>query len=196
MDSKLVPPENDHDLVLFATPTMGRACNSCQLCCALLPVELTPDITKDASQKCMHQYSRGCRIYASRPEPCRSWSCRWLFDPNTAGMRRPDHVHYVVDSIPDEIRMIHDDTGDEHRIAVMQVWCDPAFPDAWRDPALADYMRLMARKHRMPTLIRWGSRKAMTVFPPDISTDGEWHEKGGSISEDIGLHAHKKRRTY
>lgn len=147
---------------------------------------------KAASVRCQHQSSKGCRVYDRRPLPCQVWSCRWLFDPDTSEIRRPDHARYVIDSQPDEIRQTTED-GTQTTLDVLQVWVDPATPDAWRDPRLADYMRLCARKYGMAAIIRWGSYKALIVFPPDLCGDRQWHEFDGNISPDIGLYAASQR---
>jgi hypothetical protein len=69
-----------------------RECGACTLCCRLLPV---PEHGKPADQKCPHQFSKGCRIYADRPQSCAYWNCRWLTGDDTG--QRPDRAGYVVD---------------------------------------------------------------------------------------------------
>ena len=172
-------------LPVFGPPVHGRSCAACKLCCTLVPVELH-HATKPANVKCDHLGSRGCRIYAQRPDPCRYWSCRWLFDTETAALRRPDHAGYVLDPMHDEIRQTFDD-GRQRTIPVLQVWCDPHRRDAWRDPALLDYLELMARKHQLAVIVRWSSREALVAFAPAFCPDGEWHEVESEMVEDIGL---------
>jgi hypothetical protein len=185
--------EDQFSVVLLADPTRGRACGGCRLCCVLLPVDL-PEGHKPANQRCSHlSTSKGCTIYKDRPNPCRQWSCRWLFDANTADLRRPDHAGYVIDAMPDQIRMTDNETGKAVTMPVLQVWCDPTRPDAWRDKPLARYMRLMAARHGMATLIRWSSKDALTIFPPELSDDGHWHEQGGTVSDDVGLFSARRR---
>ena len=108
---------------------MTRQCGSCTLCCKLLPVrDNLVGIDKDAGVRCRHQSSsKGCKVYHKPwdfPVACGMWSCRWLVDPETEGLRRPDRSHYVVDIIPDEI--IAEDTDrpeiGQHRFPVIQVW--------------------------------------------------------------------------
>lgn len=157
----------------------GRVCGSCQLCCKLVPV---PDIAKPAGSRCQHQRTgKGCGIYADRPFACRSWGCRWLVDPEAAALPRPDRAHYVVDMLEDYVTMRPNDGGEATKIPVIQVWVDPAFPEAHRQPALRAYMLQMAERHRVATILRWSSTAALTVFPPPFSADGAWHEVSGSI---------------
>jgi hypothetical protein len=79
----------------------GRVCGDCQLCCKLLPV---PPLKKAAGRRCQHQkFGKGCAIQDHKPFACRAWSCRWLSDPATAGMSRPDRSHYVIDVVSDYV---------------------------------------------------------------------------------------------
>jgi len=146
-----------------------RKCNGCTLCCRLVPVE---ELKKNAGERCKHQYSKGCRIYATRPMSCRAWSCMWLLDPvGTHDLRRPDHSHYVLDEMQDEIAMTYDD-GRKVNHAVVQVWCDPKHPHAHRDPAL----RALLDRHGLIALVRYDSMHALVLFPPSRSEDHLWHE--------------------
>ena len=159
----------------------GRRCGSCTLCCRLVPV---PQLAKPAGTRCKHaSYAKGCTIYATRPNVCRAWSCRWLADPRTAGMPRPDRCHYVIDLSYDYITMTDAKGSPPRMVTVAQVWVDPSFPDAWRAPELRAYMLALAEQYGVATIIRWNSRKAMTVFPPPISSDRQWHEVRDSTIE-------------
>lgn len=149
---------------------MTRQCGGCTLCCKLTPVE---EIQKHAGQRCKHQRTGvGCSIYEKRPLSCRTWSCMWLLDPvGTKDLSRPDRSHYVIDLVPDTITMTFDN-GTKIEVVVMQVWCDPKFPDAHRDPAL----REMAEKHGIVLLVRYDSEKGMAVFPPSRNAEKQWVE--------------------
>lgn len=148
---------------------MTRVCGSCQLCCKLLPVK---GLDKPANQRCRHQaVGKGCRVYhrPGFPSECAVWNCRWLL--NEAGsVKRPDRTHYVIDVMPDLVLAQAVD-GETTEIMVIQVWVDPAWPDAWRDPALLD----LAEKTNQALLIRFNSNQAITVFPPGLATDRQWH---------------------
>jgi hypothetical protein len=177
----------NYNLVLVGLPVRGRSCGSCTLCCTLLPAQLDDGRTK-AGERCKHLCSKGCGIYPKRPGSCQTWSCRWLFDPATADLRRPDHVHYVIDSMPDQVQMTDNTTGEKHFVPVLQVWVDEKHRDAWRDPKLLDYLAMMGRKHGMATLLRFNQSDCLTVFPPALSSDGEWHEMSGTMNNTIGLY--------
>jgi hypothetical protein len=160
----------------FSEPGTGRVCGDCQLCCRLVPV---PEIRKAAGARCMHaRYGKGCTIHAHRPLSCRVWSCRWLADPDTAGMPRPDRCHYVIDMLTDEITRPPRD-GRPTVIRAVQVWADPAFPDAHRGVELRDFMLMMAQRHGMATIVRFDSSRVIAILPPPVSPDGNWLEIAG-----------------
>jgi hypothetical protein len=166
--------------VRFNETGNGRQCGQCQLCCKLVPV---PVIQKPAGKRCKHaRHGKGCTIYATRPFDCRSWTCRWMADrANTEGMSRPDRSHFVVDIIPDQIKQKFE-SGAERDIGVIQVWIDPAFPEAAKSDELRRYMAHMAEKFGYPTIIRWNARDAYVVFPPAICADGQWHQMSGNVT--------------
>ena len=115
----------------------GRQCGGCTLCCRLLPVA---EIGKLAGHRCQHQrHAKGCAVYAHAPVSCRAWSCAWLVDEDAGALSRPDRAHYVIDIVPDFVKMVWPD-GRVDKLPVLQVWCDPAFPNAHRDPALRAYL--------------------------------------------------------
>lgn len=55
-------------------------------------------------------------------------------------MSRPDRTHYVIDVMPDFITLVYDETGALTNVEVVQIWVDPSYPDAHRDPALRAYI--------------------------------------------------------
>lgn len=182
---------------------MNRACGDCQLCCKLLPLrsrdddatmramvgagmpaptwgaDMVPAFDKPANTRCQHQrHGKGCAIYARRPLSCRLWSCRWLNGDDTADQRRPDHAHLVIDCMPDYVTVRDNRTGELQRSEVVQVWVDPAYPDAHRDPTFRAYALRLAERWAM-ALIRNGSNDAFLLVPPTIASDGQWHEVSG-----------------
>lgn len=157
-----------------------RQCGDCQLCCKLLPVR---SLDKLAGQRCQHQsHAKGCGVYARlmtvSPE-CRLWSCRWLVEDDTADLRRPDRSHYVIDIMPEFIT-VQDENGALEHVQVVQIWVDPRYPDAHRDPALRAYLERRAGE-RIIGLVRWGSEEGMALFPPSLSNPPVWHEKRSNV---------------
>jgi hypothetical protein len=160
--------------ILYANPPVrGRSCGACKTCCTLIPVDAI-DLQKPANVTCQHVCSKGCRIYEHRPEPCVYWSCRWLIDPDTAALRRPDQAGYVIDPARETINV------NKLPIEAVQVFVDPARPDAHRDPALRAYLALLGKRFKIPTLVRWFNQEggdALLLIPPALRADGLWHEE-------------------
>ena len=150
---------------------LPRRCGDCQLCCKLLPVQ---EIGKLAGVKCRHQaFSVGCRVYGgSMPSSCKLWSCAWLTGAFVGGSR-PDRSHYVVDILPDFITAV-DASGAKVTVPVVQVWCDPHWPDAHRDVALRAYLEERGQ-NGVAALVRYGAAEAIVLIPPAMG-GGSWIE--------------------
>lgn len=160
---------------IFGSPVRGRSCGSCTSCCTWVPVERP--LNKPAGVACRHVGSKGCRIHPTRPDVCRYWNCAWLYQAETAAMKRPDHAGYLIDPMPQTLMV------ENTPWPVLQVWVDPERPHAHRDPALRDYLNEMGRQHQMPALIRWAhptpqeGAESMLLVPPSMRTDNQWHEQ-------------------
>lgn len=164
-----------------------RQCGDCQLCCKLLPVhgglrvngkDLPGNFHKPAGERCPHQrFKKGCAVYGKpkMPPACRLWNCRWLVNDDTDALSRPDRSHYVLDITPDFITLRDDNNGSQRNIPVVQIWCDPNYRDAWRDPHLLAYLERRGRDG-IAALIRFNSKDAITLFPPSMAEDRQWHE--------------------
>lgn len=153
---------------------MTRHCGQCTLCCKLVPVR---ELQKGAGERCKYQrMSKGCTVYHTNrmPPSCQLWTCAWLNGNGTAGLRRPDFSHYVVDIAPDFVTAVHDDGG-RQTIPVVQVWCDPKFPNAHRDPALRAYLQRRCVEDGFAAIIRYNASDGFVLFPPPM-TGGEWVE--------------------
>lgn len=152
-----------------------RQCGECTLCCTLLPVK---PLGKRAGQKCVHQRFRtGCAVYhkPGMPHECKAWNCRWLVGDDTQDLKRPDKSHYVIDLLPDVVALKDNQFGHVTELIAVQIWIDPDFPDAHQDPALRSYIERRARDGQ-PALIRYDTKKALTIFAPPLSADQQWHE--------------------
>jgi hypothetical protein len=161
-------------LTIYGEPVRGRSCGSCKACCTQVPVE--SPLNKPANVRCQHLRAKGCGIYERRPHVCRFWSCRWLFDPATAELRRPDQSGYIIDPMLDTILT----DGKAHE--VLQIWCDPARRDAHRDPALRAYLEYMVREHGLVAIVRWSSAEGMLLVAPSGSANGEWLEMYSNLN--------------
>ena len=61
-----------------------------------------------------------------------------------------------------------------------QIWGDPHFPDAHRDPALRRWLHARAERG-IAALIRFNERDAIAVFAPPFDAAGQWHEIDSGI---------------
>jgi Putative zinc- or iron-chelating domain len=204
-------------LTMVLTDNHARKCGGCTLCCKLLPMSpdlyppervaevvdrmidagwarasdfagMVDEWTKPAGKPCQHQrHGKGCAIYERRPFCCRNWSCRWLTGDDTANLSRPDRSRYVIDLVPDFVTLQPHDASEPTNIEVVQIWVDSKTPDAWRDPALMAYIERRAAEGKA-AIIRFDSTRAIVVFAPAMSQDGQWHEvlKGERRPQHVG----------
>jgi hypothetical protein len=169
-------------------------CGDCQLCCVLLPVadganvrtdtgeiiQMPGSLNKPANTRCPHQrHHKGCTLHGkpNMPYSCSIWNCRWLTSDDTADMPRPDRAHYVIDLMPDIVQAENNITGERHDMEVIQIWIDPAYPDAHRDPALRRYLD----RQKKAALIRFNERDSIFLAPPSVTGEG-WYEKAGTAT--------------
>jgi hypothetical protein len=74
----------------------GRRCDACTACCFTHAVAA---IEKPNSEWCPHcEIGTGCRIYFTRPEQCREFSCLWLQGWGDV-QDRPDRLKVVMGGI-------------------------------------------------------------------------------------------------
>jgi hypothetical protein len=102
-----------------------RECGTCALCCKVVAVDA---LGKTAGAWCGHAVPRrGCGIYTTRPEECRTFNCTWLIDPRLGEHWKPERSKFVLIAAPD---------GNG-----IEVRCDPGFATAWRkEPFYAQIM--------------------------------------------------------
>lgn len=94
---------------------MGKACGSCSACCKLLYVR---ELDKPACVWCEHALpGKGCGVYETRWEVCRTFKCSWLRDDNFPDNWRPDKSGFIV-------REMGNNT--------LRIDVEPTKPDAWR----------------------------------------------------------------
>ncbi len=157
---------------------MTRKCGECTLCCKLISVR---ELGKPGGQRCDHQrHGKGCAIYAGRPPSCRFWNCRWLVEDDTADLSRPDRSHYVIDIMPDFITAVPHDGSPSVPVQVVQVWVDPKYPDAHRDPALRAFLARRGEEN-IAAIIRYNETDGFVLAPPAMN-HGEWREIAGISS--------------
>jgi Fe-S-cluster containining protein len=147
------------------------------------------EFDKPAGERCPHQrHGKGCSVYAKRPFGCRMWNCRWVQNDGTADLPRPDRAHYVIDSMSDFVTTVNNETGERQRIPVIQVWLDPDYPDAHRDPKLRAFLAREAEQPPHPVaMIRLGQGRGFTLWSPFFTQTDAWWE---SEQKDCGEKQH------
>jgi hypothetical protein len=170
--------------VVDADPIVaGRSCGGCTLCCKVQGIAA---LQKPPGTWCKHcEPAKGCRIYADRPEECRTFNCAYLTNAQLGEEWKPDRSRIVL-------RMAGS------RIAVL---VDPQRPDAWRrDPFYATIKRWAAAAvaHRGEVVVHVANR-VHVIFPDrevdlgivgedEIIVTGERMVGGVSRPEAIKLH--------
>jgi hypothetical protein len=160
-----------------------RTCGGCTKCCSLVPVK---ELNKPSNTRCKFQRTgKGCAVY-HRPEKgfpwsCGAWNCVWLQSGDAGDLRRPDRSGYVIDIMPDYVTA-QDAKHGEIRIPAVQIWCDPKFPNAHRDPELRAWL---IRRTGFVGLVRYDGENGLVLIPPYMMENGEWLEKAqGNVVED------------
>ena len=70
-----------------------RRCGGCNACCKPFAI---PDINKHTATWCTHcDRGVGCRIYETRPEACRAFTCAWLTGTGDES-DRPDRTGFIM----------------------------------------------------------------------------------------------------
>lgn len=100
----------------------GRKCGQCQMCCVIPDIK---ELNKPANTPCQHLTPRGCGIYETRPEVCRSFECNWKFGLGDAS-GRPDRLGFYTTNC----REFRDDHIDGLRIHT-----HPGKADIWEKSA-------------------------------------------------------------
>lgn len=166
----------------------GRHCGSCSLCCRLLPVRT---LRKGANTRCRlsrHREKGCCTVYDGprMPPECQQWSCRWVVDPNLA-LGRPDRVHYVIDVLPDFAEAKDQASGETRQLPLVQIWLDPAYPDAHKDPKLRAWISANYAETGMYALIRTSDDSGFLLVSPNACQEREWLEVRGNFGQAVGL---------
>lgn len=113
-------------------------CGKCTLCCRLLGVA---ELEKPPHVWCQHcTPGKGCRIHeaANYPSDCASYVCLWR-QCRDEGVKIPSKLR------PDRCKVVIDARNYEQ---AHNVRCDPAHPDAWREPLVNRLLLVLASVQR------------------------------------------------
>lgn len=123
------------------TPGAQRRCGACSLCCKIMGV---PDVTErdvwcqHAAPGIKHGDGRerpaggGCKIYHTRPEPCRAFHCVWLTDDKFKDYWFPAKCKIMID-----VKI------EPQRVVCFHV--DPDYPNRWREDPWFSEIRHIAK---------------------------------------------------
>jgi Fe-S-cluster containining protein len=144
-----------------------RQCGSCSLCCKVLGVAA---LDKPEQAWCVHcKPGRGCAIYATRPQECRTFGCLWLADD-----KFPESLK------PDACKIVFAVEGDGARISA---YVDRNAPQAWRRPDILAMLRRMAaiQEARKGQVVVFIGKRAIAVLPDREVDLGEVDKAGQMI---------------
>jgi hypothetical protein len=98
----------------------GRKCGRCTLCCKLLRIDV---FSKPRGIWCKHcDLGRGCRIYQSRPDECRTFLCNYLAIASGKQLYLDEHWY------PADCKMVLYLEGGN----CLAIHVDPSRPAAWQ----------------------------------------------------------------
>ena len=88
-----------------------RQCGDCMVCCEYMPIS-TKGLIKPGQTLCPHVIvNRGCSMYDTRPNVCRTWHCLWRRDAAMPEALRPDKSRMIFSLIVhDEERSLFEQT--------------------------------------------------------------------------------------
>ena len=109
--------------LMFGPSHDDRPCGDCIACC-VVPVIDTPELKKPEGQVCPNCSGRGCAIYDSRPEVCRTFNCAWKRIPSMPPETRPDKLgvmftlerHLPPRNVFEHLYFVGVATGDPHTL--------------------------------------------------------------------------------
>jgi hypothetical protein len=120
-------------------------CDGCTACCKIMQVR---ELDKPDNTWCPHcTIGAGCRIYETRPQSCRTFSCVWL-----QTQEGPNPL--PVELRPDASRVVIDTTNGGKDI-VLNVSSDHA--DAWKRGGIAKLVATM-RGDGITVFVKCGTR--------------------------------------
>jgi len=133
-----------------------RKCGGCVVCCKILDINW-PELRKPAGVLCPHNTGRGCAIYATRPDECRTWFCLWRRIDELPEHARPDRIG-VLFAI---------DGRDPPRTAFEKFYIVARAINGWHDfssPQAAAAVRMFVDEGTWPVWQSFGGNKRL-IYP-------------------------------
>lgn len=112
---------------------IAPSCGSCTLCCTVMKVTM-PEYVKPAHETCSQCSTKGCGIYADRPEVCATFQCLWLATQQAPAFAlprtmRPDRCGVMIDLNSAGTILAH---------------CE--FPASWKAEPMRSWLLAMTRR--------------------------------------------------
>src|ERR1700704_5289029 len=121
---------NASDLAAATSPVAGRYCGTCTMCCKLFDV---PEVPTTAGRWCRYcDPGKGCRIYETRPQPCRRFFCGWMVSPTLGPEWKPERSKIIL--------QFHVVGG----TYCLTAYVDESYSSAWQRPELYGRLKKIA----------------------------------------------------
>ena len=136
----------------------GRDCDGCTMCCKLLAIDV---LNKPRGRWCGHCNARaGCRIYETRPEPCRSFYCGYRRIADLDERWKPSHAKFLINFETAANRIV--------------LHVDADRPGAWRaEPYFSTIRRWAGPAWKEGRLVLvWKGRELAVVLPDRVKELG------------------------
>jgi hypothetical protein len=144
-----------------------RECGTCTLCCKVIGVVA---LDKPEQVWCRHCIpGRGCRIYETRPQECRTFGCLWLADEAFPEALKPERCKVVF--------------AIEAGGSRISAYVDRNAPQAWRRDGIHALLRRMAavQAERRGQVVVFVGRRAIAILPDRDVDLGEYDKVGQTI---------------
>ena len=117
-------------------------CGNCTACCRVYNI---PKFNKPAGKWCEHcAIGQGCKIYDDRPDVCRDFECLWLQSQSIPGAVLGPELR------PDRCKVVFAPSTNANYISATTM---PGAPDAWRRPAVKDFISRLVRKGNVSVVV-------------------------------------------
>jgi hypothetical protein len=138
----------------FAQPAPGKTCGSCTLCCKVVGVA---ELKKPADVWCGHcNKAKGCKIYDTRPQECRTFYCLFLLGADFPELWRPSKSKLVLYGQGNDV-VVH---------------VDPGAPGAWlSEPFYTALKGLAENQGPLGGMVSARIGRRCIVFKPDGHID-------------------------
>jgi hypothetical protein len=146
--------------LLFGPPHDDRPCGDCIACC-VIPLIDTPELKKPEGQVCPNCTGRGCAIYSTRPDVCRTFNCAWKRIASMPPETRPDRLgvmftlerHLPPRNVFEHLYFVGVATGD---------------PSALESPLAQDALRMLS-EGPLPVFVSAAGAKTLVHPEPNLA---------------------------